>query len=78
MQGVGTHAKKYGIPCIGLSGSLGEGADKILDFGIHSLHSIINKPMTLSEAMNNAETLYYDAAIRLFRTVKVGMETSIR
>ena len=78
MQGVRTHAKKYGIPCIGLSGSLGEGADKILDFGIHSLHSIINKPMTLSEAMNNAETLYYDAAIRLFRTVKVGMETSTR
>ena len=78
MQGVGTHAKKYGIPCIGLSGSLGEGADKILDFGIHSLHSIINKPMTLSEAMNNAETLYYDAAVRLFRTVKVGMKMGIR
>ena len=34
MQGVGMHAKKCGIPCIGLSGSLGEGAEKILDYGI--------------------------------------------
>ena len=77
MQGVGIHARKYGIPCIGLSGSLGEGADQILDYGILSLHSIIDKPMTLNEAMNNAGTLYYDAAVRLFRTVKVGMQMGI-
>ena len=77
MQGVGSHAKKHGIPCIGLSGSLGEGAEKILDYGIDSLHSIINRPMTLSEAIYNAETLYYDAALRLFRTVKVGMKTGM-
>ena len=29
MYGVGTHAKKFGISCIGLSGSLGDGAEKI-------------------------------------------------
>ena len=78
MQGVGMHAKKCGIPCIGLSGSLGEGADQLLDNGLHSLHCIINRPMTLSEAMNNAESLYYDAALHLFRTVKAGMEISGR
>ena len=74
MQGVGMHAKKCGIPCIGLSGSLGEGAEKILDYGVDSLHCIISRPMTLCEAMNDAETLYYDAAIRLFMSVKVGMK----
>lgn len=74
IQGVGWHAKKYGIPCIGLSGSLGEGSDKTLDDGLHSLHCIVNRPMTLSEAMSNAEALYYDAAVRLFRTIRVGME----
>ena len=74
IQGVGWHAKKYGISCIGLSGSLGEGSDKTLDHGLHSLHCIVNRPMTLSEAMSNAETLYYDAAVRLFRTIRVGME----
>ena len=74
MQGIGMHAKKYGVPCIGLSGSLGEGADTILAYGIDSLHCIIHRPMPLSEAMNHAETLYYHAAIHLFRTVKVGMK----
>ena len=74
MQGVGMHAKQYGIPCLGLSGSLGAGADKVLDYGIYSLYCIISKPMTLSEAMRNAEKLYYDAAIRMFLTVKTGME----
>ena len=74
MQGVGMHAGKYGIPCIGLSGSLGDGAEKILDCGVSSLHCIVNSPMTLSEAMNNAEELYYDAAVRMFRTVHAGMD----
>ena len=73
MQGVGMHARQFGVPCIGLSGSLGEGAGKILDYGVDSLHCIVNSPMTLSEAMHDAERLYLDAAVRLFRTVKVGM-----
>ena len=61
MQGVGTHAKRHGIPCIGLSGSLGEGAGEILEYGVDSLHCIVSRPMTLGEAMNSAESLYYDA-----------------
>ena len=73
MQGVGTHAKRHGIPCIGLSGSLGEGAGEILEYGVDSLHCIVSRPMTLGEAMNSAESLYYDAALRMFRTVKAGM-----
>ncbi len=77
MQGVGMHAKKNGIPCIGLSGSLGDGAEKILEYGIDSLHCIINRPMTLAEAMNSAETLYYEAAVRMFRTVKTGMKMRV-
>ena len=72
MMGIGTHAKAHGIPCIGLSGSLGEGAEKILDCGISSLHCIIDRPMTLAYAMEHAEQLYTAAAVRLFRTIKVG------
>jgi len=74
MQGVGLHAKRHGIPCIGLSGSLGDGAEKISDFGISSLHCIVDRPMTLEYAMTNAETLYYKAAVRMFRTIKAGTE----
>ena len=73
MQGVGAHARQFGIPCIGLSGSLGDGAEMILDCGIDSLHCTVSRPMTLSDAMKDAESLYYDAAVRMFRTVRVGM-----
>ena len=72
MYGVGNHAQKFGIPCIGLSGSLGDGAEKILNHGIHSLHCIIDRPMSLNEAMDNAETLYYNAAVRMFDMIKIG------
>lgn len=73
MMGIGLHAKKKGIPCIGLSGSLGEGAERISDYGISSLQSIADRPMTLTYAMENAEQLYYNAAIRMFRMIRVGM-----
>ena len=76
MYGIGTHAQKFGIPCIGLSGSLGEGAEMLFDCGISSLHCIIDRPMTLEYAMNNAEALYYKAALRLFRTIKTGTDIS--
>ena len=74
MMGVGLHSKKMHIPCIGLSGSLGEGAHMIYDYGISSLQSIADRPMTLEYAMENAAMLYYNAAVRLFRMVRAGIE----
>jgi len=69
MQGIGLRAKAKGIPVIGLCGSIGDGAERLYDYGITSLFSIIDKPMTLEEAMNDAERLYYMSAIRLFRII---------
>ena len=74
MMGVGMHSKKMGIPCIGLSGSLGEGADMIFDYGISSLQCIIDRPMTLEYAIKNSELLYYNAALRMFRMIRSGIE----
>ena len=73
MMGVGLHAEKMGVPCIGLSGSLGEGAESIFDYGILSLQCIADRPMTLEYAMENAGKLYYAAAVRMFRMVKAGI-----
>lgn len=77
MQGVGLHAKRLGIPCIGLSGSLGDGAERIFEYGISSLYCIIDRPMTLEYAMTDAESLYYNAAVRMFRTIRAGMNIRI-
>ena len=73
MAGAGAHAKAHGVPCIGLSGSIGEGAEKLFDLGISSLHCIIDRPMTLEYAMKNAAVLYYTAAVRMFRTVRAAV-----
>jgi len=74
MQGVGTHAKAKGVPVLGLSGSLGKNAMDICNCGISSLMTTVNAPMPLSEALERAEELYYEGALRMFRFVKAGID----
>ena len=74
MQGVGRRASSKGIPVLGLSGSLGKGAMDICNYGVSSLMTTVNAPMTLDEALENAEALYYEGAVRMFRFFKAGME----
>ncbi len=74
MQGVGEHARAKGVPVLGLSGSMGHKAMDICNCGISSLMTSVNAPMQVSEAMERAEELYYEAALRMFRFVKVGMD----
>lgn len=74
MQGVGMHAMKKGVPAVGLSGSLGKNAMDICQYGIRSLMTSVNAPMALSDAMEHAEQLYYEAAVRMFRFIQTGME----
>ena len=74
MQGVGMRAKAKGVPVLGLSGSLGKNAMDICSCGISSLMTTVNAPMPLSEALERAEELYYEGALRMFRFVRTGME----
>lgn len=74
MQGVGKRSKEFGVPAIALCGSLGVGAEEIYKYGIQTLMTTVDGPMSLSEAINNAEDLYYKGAVRLFRAIKVGMK----
>ncbi|MBE5847024.1 MAG: glycerate kinase [Lachnospiraceae bacterium] len=78
MQGIGTRAKAHGIPALGLSGSLGKDAMDICNHGISSLMTTVNAPMSLEEALQNAETLYYEGAVRMFRFVKAGMDVAAK
>ena len=73
-RSVGTHARAKGIPAVGLSGSLGKNALDICEYGITSLMTSVNAPMPLEEALQRAEDLYLEAAIRMFRFIKTGME----
>jgi len=73
MQGVGCRCKSRGIPVIALVGSMGDGAERIFDYGVCSMVTTINGVMGLEEALRNAEELYYNGAVRMFRLLHVGM-----
>ena len=73
MQGVGDRAKKHGIPVTALCGGLGQGYEQIFDHGIDSIMTTVDGPMPLSQALDEAEPLYYKGALRMFRMVRAGM-----
>ena len=73
MQGVGSRCKKYGIPAVALVGTMGEGAEQIYEYGIGSIMTTVNAVMGLEDALGNAEDLYYRAALRMFRILRIGM-----
>jgi glycerate kinase len=54
--GVAELGKKYNIPVIALAGSIGKGAIALYDKGFDSIFSIVDKPMTLDESINNSGT----------------------
>jgi len=69
--GVAQIAKEKKIPVLVLAGSLGEGYQTLYDKGFDGIFSIIDKPMSLEEAISNASQLLENAAenaIRLWKT----------
>jgi len=65
--GVAQIAKQKNIPVIALSGSLGEGYKNLYDKGFDGIFSIIDKPMSLQEAIDNAAELLENAAENVMR-----------
>ena len=57
-----------------LVGGMGDGAEKIYDFGVESILPTINGAMDIEEALERARELYVNAAERMFRLIRVGME----
>lgn len=67
-MGVAQEAQKLGIPTIVLAGSIGNGIEVLYPYGIQSIHSIINAPMTLQEAMERTPELLAQRAEQVLRT----------
>ncbi|QAS53536.1 glycerate kinase [Halobacillus litoralis] len=56
-MGVAQLAKQKEVPSIIIAGAVGEGIDSLYDFGVVSVTSMMSRPMTLKEAVNEAENL---------------------
>ena len=73
--GVAAAAQKLGIPCIALCGSVGPGAGVLHARGLTAMHSIVDEPLPLDEALRRAPTLLKRAAERLARTWAAGAKS---
>jgi len=65
--GVAQIAKNKNIPVIVLAGSLGEGYKTLYEKGFDGIFSIIDKPMSLQEAIDNAAELLENASENIVR-----------
>lgn len=71
--GVAEAARTNKIPVIALTGGIGEGAEALYKIGVNSIFPIINNPMTLDEAINNACDLLRSSTLNLFQIIKLGI-----
>jgi glycerate kinase len=69
--GVAQMAKKMGLPVLAVAGSIGPEVEKVYGY-IDGLISIMDKPMTLEQAIENAYSLVSNAGERLIRIYMTG------
>ncbi|SFD38179.1 glycerate kinase [Bacillus sp. OV194] len=67
-MGVAQRAKQSGVPTMILAGSVGEGIEVLYQYGVISITSMIQQPLTLEEAMQRAPQLLEYSAEQLVRT----------
>jgi glycerate kinase len=70
--GVAQIAKEYAKPVICISGTLGKGCEKLYDTGITAFFSIVDRPMTLVEAMERGEELLEKTTKNVFHICFLG------
>ena len=70
--GVAKVAKAHNIPVIAIAGGIGEGADTVYSAGIDAMLGIVQAPMSLEDAVENALQLIADTAEQAARLVAIG------
>lgn len=72
-SGIGMRCKEKRIPAVAIVGGMGDGAEKIYEYGIESITTTIQGAMPIEEAMERSVELYRGAAQRTFRMLRAGM-----
>ena len=70
--GVAKVAKESKIPVIAIAGGIGEGAETVYAEGIDSMLGIVQAPMSLEDAVDDALQLIADTAEQAARLVMIG------
>ena len=74
MQGVAGRAKEKGVPVTAIVGSLGEGWEGLFSCGIEKIIPLAHGSISTEDAMERAEELYYDTALKFFRSYRDSLE----
>lgn len=75
---VGRRAEARGIPTVAIAGTIGKGAGETFAHGISAFTSILKRPCSLEEAIENGEKLLRRAAEDAVRMMAVGVRLSKR
>jgi glycerate kinase len=67
-------AKKYSIPVIAITGTIGRGAELNYDVGIDAYVSIIQEPVTLEKAMFKAPQWIEESVECILRQITIGLK----
>ena len=70
ISGIALMAQKHEVPVIVVTGKIGEGIEGLYDIGVSAVYSIVNRPMALKEAMDQAPGLIQDCAKNIILTIK--------
>ncbi|KIL40105.1 glycerate kinase [Gordoniibacillus kamchatkensis] len=71
--GVAHVARSYNVPVVILAGSVGKGIESLYEHGVSAVLSIVNRPMTLDEAMAQAGPLLEQAAEQAIRIYRIKL-----
>lgn len=71
-QAVAEAARRADVPVVAIAGGTADGYEGLYEAGLGALEVITDRPMTLGDAMAQAETLIETAAERLARSIAVG------
>lgn len=75
--GIAKLAKKHNVPVMAIVGSRGNDLSKVYDAGLDLVLSVINKPMTLVEAMENTKDNVVSAGETAIRAFLLGNKFNI-
>ena len=74
--GVARRGAAAGVPVLAIGGAIDGDLSALYQAGVSATQACVCSPMTLSEAMEDADALLEDAAERLMRSVHAGMHIS--
>jgi glycerate 2-kinase len=66
-------AKRHAIPVVGIAGAVAEPIDELFHQGFTAIFSIVNRPMELEFAMQNAASLMRSSAEQIARVIRMEM-----